>query len=158
MANNLITAEIKVLTPQLIMELLENGYTRFQDENTFEKESIQNYLVEHFPNIFTSLNVKNQITVMFSREPLKGKRTQKVIRQAFNWGMTNNVEVIEEVEGEEENPVNLVTSPDVSKEDIEKNWANASQPDTVPIEYKEEEELEYELVEDEDSGKMPWDM
>ena len=157
MANNLITAEIKVLTPQLIMELLENGYTRFQDENTFENESIQNYLVENFPNIFNSLNVKNQITVMFSREPLKGKRTQKVIRQVFNWGMTNNnFEIVEEAEGEEENPVNLVASPDVSEEDIEKNWANASQPE-IPIEYKEEEELEYELVED-DQELMPWDM
>ena len=143
MSKLLITAEVKILTPELIMELLENGYTRFQDENTFENESIQNYLIQHFPNIFNNLNVKNQITVMFSREPLKGKRTQKVIRQAFNWGMTNQkIEVEVEVIQEE-------------------NWANSPELITVPAEYKEEEvvvEEDQELVEANDHGVMPWDM
>lgn len=91
MSNELRFATPLVLSTDLILELLANGYTRFQDENTFENESIEYFLLENFPNIFKASNVKGQIKLMFSKAPLKGKRTQKVERQIFSWGVTQEV-------------------------------------------------------------------
>ena len=100
--NTLRFATQLVLSTDLIMELLSCGYTRFQTEDTFENESIEYFLLEKFPETFKASNIKEQIALMFSEAPLKGKRTQKVVRKVFSWGLVANSQQVPQAEPTEE--------------------------------------------------------
>ena len=136
-----------VLSTDLILELLANGYTRFQDENTFENESIETFLIENFPNIFNVNNVKGQIRIMFSKAPLKGKRTQKVERQLFEWGTTQEIvgEPIEEIPAEyliqEEEDVDVAIQEEKSDVLIEELVDNSENMTEEEVQREEELQL-----------------
>jgi hypothetical protein len=129
--SDLRNQEVPVLSIALICELLENGYTRFQDERTFKKESIEKFLLDNFSQ-FNENNVKDQIGLMFEHPDLKGKRTQKVVRQQFTWGMTTEIAVVE----------NIVPEP----------------TEEIPVEYSVEE-FDLDLTEETEVEKLaPWEL
>lgn len=171
MNNALITAEVKVLTPKLILELLENGYTRVQDKNTYENDTVSAYLCEHFPNIFNESNINGQITAMFSRPPLKGRRTKKhPMRKnelVFSWGVSNALPTleevvipdVEEVEQVDELPTYVVESPETTPQEVEDTWATVSNGGgEIPVEYKAFDVVDSGSIENITEEKAPWEL
>ena len=127
------------LSVALILELLENGFTRFQDERTWENDSIEMYLLENFPKIFNKENVRDQINLMFLDERLKGKRTQKVIRPLFTFAEDKDEDIlkIEDLHIEQE-IIDEISVPAVEEEIVEKDVPSFSNEN---FEENENEEL-----------------
>lgn len=127
------------LSVVLILELLENGFTRFQDERTWENDSIEMYLLENFPKIFNKENVRDQINLMFLDERLKGKRTQKVIRPLFTFAEDKDEDIlkIEDLHIEQET-FDEISIPAIEEEIVEEDVPSFSNEN---FEENENEEL-----------------
>lgn len=136
------------LSVALIEELLENGYTRFQDERTWNDESIETFLLQNLPQ-FTAENVKDQITLMFQDDRLKGKRTQKVVRPVFTFA-----EDISEPEIPAEYLKEEIIEGEIpmTKEELERGDV----PEDAELAFPETDEIEdAEVVEEE---LAPWEV
>lgn len=137
------------LSVALIEELLENGYTRFQDERTWNDESIETFLLQNLPQ-FTAENVKDQITLMFQDDRLKGKRTQKVVRPVFTFA-----EDISEPEIPAEYLKEEIIEGEIpmTKEELERGDV----PEDAELAFPETDEIEdAEVVEEEELA--PWEV